>query len=676
VPAAGWLVAWWDGADLALGVVLGEEKQRVRLIVPGGREERVAPARIAIEIESGPVPGATPEARRDAARRLVEAAARIDDLAAKVEVDSLWDLTAETGEAQDDGSLADLALGAASGAHRTALVRALLAEGVRFVRKGSSGWEPRSRAAVDEIEVQRERTAARDAGRRSAVLALKRAFAGGDWEPTGSPEERRYLAALEETAVQDLDAADGARALAIQALEGAGIACDRPAEGAFRLLRRVGRFASDDENLAIHRYGLRTAFSDEVVAAANEAARRSPSCDGRTDLTGLPVFTVDGPRTREIDDGLSISSLGGGGWRIGIHIADPSAFVAPGDPVDAEALARAVTHYFPDRRLPMLPEAISEGAASLVEGQDRPALSFLVDLDASGDVAAFEVHRSTVRSRARLTYDDADRAIATGSGPFAGQIRDLSRAAALREERRVASGAIRIATPEVDALVAADGRVALERTDPSSPGHRVVSEAMVLAGAVGARFCVERSLPAIYRRQPAPEGPLPPPQGDGVDFVAARALRKAMRKGEISLQPGRHFALGLSAYAQVTSPLRRYQDLAVHRQIVAALLGRPPAYDVESLQRVAATTEASENHGRRAERAADRYWLLRYLEQRRDEPAEAIVVETVPRPVVLLIETLLEEPAPGLAGIALGSRLLLRVERVNPRADVLVLRPA
>ena len=303
-------------------------------------------------------------------------------------------------------------------------------------------------------------------------------------------------------------------------------------------------------------------------------------------------------------------------------------------------------------------------------------MTFLVDLDASGDVAGFEVLRSTIRPRARLTYEDADRAIATGVGPFAGLLRDLSLAAELREGRRVAAGAVRIVSPEVDVRVAADGRVELDRSDSSSPGHRLVSEAMVLAGAVGARYCVERGLPAIYRRQAAPEGPLPPRQGEGVDFVAARALRKAMRKGEVSLQPGPHYALGLPAYAQVTSPLRRYQDLAVHRQIARVLEGRPPAHDVESLQRIAATTEASENDGRRAERASDRYWLLRYLEQHRDEPVEAMVVETVPRPVVLLIETLLEQPAPGLAGVALGASLFLRIERVNPRADILVLRPA
>jgi exoribonuclease-2 len=669
----GWLVAFWDGADFALGIVAGEEKQRIRLILVGGHEERVPPGRIAFELEPGPPPGLTHEARRAAGHRVEEAATRILGLAAGVDVASLWELAAEAGGTVEDGTLADLALGSATGAHRAALVRALLDDALHFVRKGAE-WEPRSSAAVEEIRVQRERAASREAGRNAAIEALKRAAAGETWAPSGSPEEKRYLDALEVLAIDDLDAAEGARTLAIEALEGAGVRYDRPHEGAFKILRRVGRFASDDENLQLRRYGLRTSFPEEVEAAAREAARRAPSREGRADLTGLDVVTVDGPSTLEIDDALSAEPLSSGGWRVGIHIADPSAFVPPGDPVDDEAFARAVTHYLPDMRLPMLPEAISEEAASLIEGAERPAMSFLVDVDATGEIAAFEVVRSLVRSRARLTYDDADRAIASGEGKFAGLLQDLSRVAVLCEDRRMAAGAVRIEMPEVEARVADDGRIVLERSDPFSPGHRVVSEAMVLAGALGARFCIERGLPAIYRRQAAPERALPSSARGEVDYVAARALRRSMRKGEVSLEPGPHAALGLPAYAQVTSPLRRYQDLAVHRQLARALQGEPPEYDAESLQRIAATTEAADGDGRRAERASDRYWLLRYLGQQEGEPVEAIVVEVVPRPVVLLLETLLEVPQSGLAGVELGERLVLRVERVNPRADLLALR--
>jgi exoribonuclease-2 len=153
-------------------------------------------------------------------------------------------------------------------------------------------------------------------------------------------------------------------------------------------------------------------------------------------------------------------------------------------------------------------------------------------------------------------------------------------------------------------------------------------------------------------------------------------MRRLLRRAEVGIQPGPHAGLGLPAYAQATSPLRRYQDLATDRQIAAALSGRALPYEAEALQRIAAATERAELEGRRAERASEVYWLLRYLEGFVGREIEGTVVEQDPVPVVLLDETLLEERVPALAGAAAGSRVRLKVERVNPRAQRLILRPA
>lgn len=142
----------------------------------------------------------------------------------------------------------------------------------------------------------------------------------------------------------------------------------------------------------------------------------------------------------------------------------------------------------------------------------------------------------------------------------------------------------------------------------------------------------------------------------------------------MSLAPGPHASLGLAAYIQVTSPLRRYQDLVMHRQIGAHIAGEAPPYDLEALQRIAATTERAEADARRAERARDDYWLLRYLEGRTGEEVEATVVETAPRTIVQLDETLWERPMPSLKNMEAGQRVRLWIERVNPRAGMLVLR--
>jgi exoribonuclease-2 len=307
-----------------------------------------------------------------------------------------------------------------------------------------------------------------------------------------------------------------------------------------------------------------------------------------------------------------------------------------------------------------------------VPGETRPALSFLVEVDRSGEVSGYEIVRSMIRSRARLDYHEADGLVQGDSGEWRTLLGELDSVASALEEAREARGAVRILTPEIDVRVDG-GKVTLERIDSGAPSRKIVSEAMVLAGAVAARFGLEREMPALYRRQPPPAETLDVKPADPKDFVAARALRRRLRRGEVGLEPGPHFALGLEAYVQITSPLRRYQDLAMHRQIIAALEGRSPNYDHEEMQRIAASTERAENDGRRAEAAVDRYWLLRYLERLVGESVAAVIVEVEPRPVVLLLETLIELPMPGLAGEALGQRLLLRVERVNPRADILKL---
>jgi exoribonuclease-2 len=183
-------------------------------------------------------------------------------------------------------------------------------------------------------------------------------------------------------------------------------------------------------------------------------------------------------------------------------------------------------------------------------------------------------------------------------------------------------------------------------------------------------------VPAIYRRQAAPEGRLPETDPSHPDAVHVRAVRRLLKRGEAGLRPGPHHALGLAAYTQVTSPLRRYQDLAMHRQIVAVLSARQPAYDAVAMQSLLASTERAESEGRRAERTMDRYWLLRWLERSVGSTLTGVVVDVHPRPIVVLDETLLEQAVPALVDASPGDRVRLRVERVNPRADVLILRPA
>jgi exoribonuclease-2 len=303
-------------------------------------------------------------------------------------------------------------------------------------------------------------------------------------------------------------------------------------------------------------------------------------------------------------------------------------------------------------------------------------LSFLVALDATGRVVNVEIVRSIVRIAARLSYDDVDATLQGGSGAYASVLARLAEFATRREAFRRAAGAIALRAPETEIRVAADGSMTLNKRDPDTPAQRLVSEAMVLAGEAAASWFDARRVAAIYRKQAAPDGRLPEADSSQPAAVHIRQTRRLLKRGEAGLHPGPHHALGLTAYAQVTSPLRRYQDLALHRQIVALLDGRPPEYDTAGMQAILASTERAESEGRRAERAMDRYWMLRFLERSVGGTVTGVVVDTSPRPIVVLDETLLELPVTSLVGVVVGDRVRLQVARVNPRADLLALRPA
>jgi exoribonuclease-2 len=676
----GSVVTVWEGGELALAVVAGEEKRRLKLIVESGREIRVQPSRVGWVVEErGPVPGSTVEQRREAGQRVEQLGREVATLTDQIDVGVLWEIVVESleGEAKPGGfftaELAELALDSRSGASMTAVARALREDGIHFARKGEE-WVARGREQVEDLERERKRVRARETQTTALFDALEAAVRGGAFVATGSEYEERYLDALYQLAVHDEDAPDGARVMALEALQASKLRHDRPNEGAFRLLRLVGRIDDDDVNLQVLRYGLRESFPDDVLVAAEQAAGRTPDGQGREDLTHLKVLSIDSPRTREIDDALSLE-LTGDAVRLGVHIADPGAFVRVDDAVDREALLRGLTHYHPDLRLPMLPPVLGERAASLVAGELRPALSFVFELDpATAQVLGRRVVRSIVRTTARLDYEGADRTIAVGDGPHAVTLVELSRLAALRERRRIEQGAVSIYSPEVDIHVDGNGEIFLEHVDPDSASRRAVSEAMVLAGETAAQIFREEGLPAIYRRQAPPDRSLDLPVGGVRGPVDVRRVRRSLNRGIISSQPGPHFGLGVEAYAQISSPLRRFQDLAMHRQLAAHLAGQSPAYDAEAMQRIQATTERADRDSRRAERAAEEFWRLRYLERLTGEEVDAVVVDVEPRTVIQLTETLHEQPMPSLTGVEAGTAVRLSIEHVNPRAGRVVLR--
>jgi exoribonuclease-2 len=378
-------------------------------------------------------------------------------------------------------------------------------------------------------------------------------------------------------------------------------------EAAHAFLLEIGRW---DETVNPHpiRAGCPLSAPQLVLGPEFEAQER-------VDLEGIESWAVDNAWSTDPDD-----AVGWDGSSVWIHIADPASAIEPGSPVDREALERGTTLYLPERISPMLPdEALDRFGLGLSE--TSPALSIRVEPADDGSPRTVEIMPSRVRVR-RSSYAEADRAIAEGKAPA---LTALAALAAKRRSRRLANGAVEIDIPEVRVRVEGEGilrSISIERIEHDASSD-LVREMMLLAGEAAARWAFERGLPFPYYGQEAPSEAGQTAQGEGLSAQFAR--RRLMRAGIWGPNPGAHRGLGLSFYAQVTSPLRRYQDLLAHMQIRACLAGRR-VMDEDEISRRCALAQASSALTRQAERSSILHWTLAYLVRSPGWTGEAVIV--------------------------------------------------
>jgi len=330
--------------------------------------------------------------------------------------------------------------------------------------------------------------------------------------------------------------------------------------------------------------------------------------ENRVDLTHLPAFAIDNAWTTDPDDALSLE------WpnRLWVHVADVAALVLPNSPADLEARNRTASLYLPEMTVPMLPTEASERLALGVRDVS-PALSFGLNLDSEGGIVGMEIVSSWVRV-SRLSYEQAEAMF--HDLPFEG----LLSLAQNNEARRKRNGAVSIELPEVDIRVE-NGKVAFHPV-LSSRSQMIVREAMLMVGEAVAGYALREEIPFAFSTQEATQIPALP---DGL--AGMYALRRLMKRGQLKSLPARHAGMGLDMYTQVTSPLRRYQDLIVHQQLRAHIRGHNLMTSQEILQRLGATQAVTSNM-RQVERLSNQHWTMVYLSETPQWHGEGVIVET------------------------------------------------
>ncbi len=344
----------------------------------------------------------------------------------------------------------------------------------------------------------------------------------------------------------------------------------------------------------------------------------------REDLTHLPAFAIDDEGSQDPDDALSWD----GEW-VWVHVADVASLVPPDSPADVEARQRGSSVYLPEEVIPMLPDEARQRLGLGLQ-DPSPALSIGVLLGEQGELLDIRIVPSWVRVR-RLSYEEAEPLLDEDE-----TLKALEGRLQAFAERRRAAGAVDIRLPEVKVRVEDDGRIVV-RPLPWLRSRALVQEAMLLAGAAVARYAQERNIPLPYTVQGPPrepDEPLPP------GLAGMAALRRLLAPSEYRAHPEPHHGLGLEAYVQATSPLRRYLDLVVHQQLRAYLRGAPLLEEQELLER-AGMAEAARRTVRQVERLSRKHWLCVYLmEEAPDWKGEGIVVRVQPGQVTVLVPDL------------------------------------
>ena len=432
--------------------------------------------------------------------------------------------------------------------------------------------------------------------------------------------------------------------------------------------------------------GIVTVFSDVAEDEAKSCGKTIDKSEipSRLDLRDLPIFTIDGSDTKDIDDAISIEKAENG-YRLGVHIADVSHYVTPGSQLDGEAFERGTSVYIADLVVPMLPKALSNGICSLNPEVDRFAFSCIMEIGMSGELKSFEFKKTVIRSRVQGVYSEIN-AILKGDDTFADKYKEVAnqlpimlKLATTLKKNREGRHAPALESPECKIVCGAGGGVIdIKRRESGADAisEGIIEEFMLLANNAAARLAMEKDLPFVYRvhEPPAVEklsrlsetlaglgivsAELKPTAESLFNVLEAAknsenpdklqvtnmAVLRSMMKAKYSHEPLGHFGLVMSEYAHFTSPIRRYPDLSIHR-ILSWYISEnnkiPPSARQFAHESALKSTNA-ELRAVSAERDCNKLYFAEYMSSRIGEEFDGIISGVTEMSIFVMLENTVE----------------------------------
>lgn len=418
-----------------------------------------------------------------------------------------------------------------------------------------------------------------------------------------------------------------------------------------------------DTMTVIHGLGLPHEFSEAVLEEARQQAEAFDEEDfgDRLDLTGELIVTIDPASARDFDDAISLRRDRRGHWQLGVHVADVAHFVPVGSAIDREARERGTSVYLPRHVIPMIPELISNGLASLQEGQVRYTRSVFIEFDGEGAFQGAELANSVIRVSKRFAYEEVmplieqpEAAKGRVNAKVVALLKKMHTLAMILRRNRFQNGALQMGIPEVEIDFDEDGNITGAHEAHHDESHEIIEEFMLAANIAVAQLLAAKEIPCLrrvhghpdelrlksfqefcaglgydldkFRSRAALQQVILDAAGQPEERAVNFALLRAMKQAEYSPEAFGHYALNEDHYCHFTSPIRRYPDLLIHRIATELAAGRKVKRDnMGELLQLGKNCSLTERRAEKAERELKRIKLLRYMESRVGEEMEAFV---------------------------------------------------
>ncbi len=469
---------------------------------------------------------------------------------------------------------------------------------------------------------------------------------------------------------------------------------------------------STDLKVVLLKYDLNPEFPEAVVkeVEALKMPEYTPSTK-RLDLRQELIFTIDPVDAKDFDDAISIKKTSHG-YQLGVHIADVSFFVPSKSATDIEALSRGTSVYLVNFVVPMLPHKLSSDLCSLVPGKDRFTMSVIMDFDFEGNLLKRKFRKSVINSKARLTYEDAQKLLdgedldAESHSIFASSevyekvkesLQHALELAKILRERRWQRGSLDFDLPEPEIVLFPSGEVASIKPAVRSWSHKLIEEFMIKANEVVAQYFTDKGLPTIYRVHEPPDPQkiknflilaqniigeklvtekvtpkilqtvLKKVEGKPEEPLLNYLLLRSLKRAKYSVENVGHFGLASENYLHFTSPIRRYPDLIVHRLLKSAMKGKPRKGEswIEYLTYVAERSSERERIAEKAEFEHMDYKAMDYMKNKIGEVFEGLITHIMANGFFVQLKDILVE---GFVSIdSLGGNFVYDPERYELR---------